>query len=365
MTCKYCNGKLAPLRSLTDGEFCSDQHRYAFYQGQTRGAAEAIAAGAPPQPEPSPVPAVEPAASMAAAPQLEEPGSESRPQPEKPAPRRSRKFRFSPASGWLITGWKTASFELKALAVLMPLLVALILSPTLWKFKTRMVTARDNELSIRARQAVANRMNVLAQRISNRAAIAITDDFRSGLDSWESRSNLTKSWSFDANGFVQPGPLAILAPTEDMTDYSFEFLGEVQRRAMGAAFRARDLDNYYAVKFVYDDANAMPAFRLLRYAVINGKQGPAVEKRLPSTIRADMLNHFRVEVRGNDYTILAQGEVVDFFSDSRLKSGGVGFFCGRGETARLRWVEVSHQYDTLGKLCAYLAPFSLTGMGKD
>jgi len=28
-------------------------------------------------------------------------------------------------------------------------------------------------------------------------------------------------------------------------------------------------------------------------------------------------------------------------------------------------VEVSHKYDTLGNLCAYLAPFSLTGMGKD
>ena len=32
MTCKYCNGKLAPLRSLTDGEFCSDDHRQAFFR---------------------------------------------------------------------------------------------------------------------------------------------------------------------------------------------------------------------------------------------------------------------------------------------------------------------------------------------
>src|ERR1700730_12117475 len=30
MKCRYCNIALAPLRSLTDGEFCCDDHRQAF-----------------------------------------------------------------------------------------------------------------------------------------------------------------------------------------------------------------------------------------------------------------------------------------------------------------------------------------------
>src|ERR1700720_295992 len=30
MKCRYCNVLLAPLRSLTDGEFCCDGHREAF-----------------------------------------------------------------------------------------------------------------------------------------------------------------------------------------------------------------------------------------------------------------------------------------------------------------------------------------------
>ena len=30
MKCRYCNVALAPLRSLTDGEFCCDEHRQAF-----------------------------------------------------------------------------------------------------------------------------------------------------------------------------------------------------------------------------------------------------------------------------------------------------------------------------------------------
>src|SRR5579872_2688927 len=39
MKCRYCNIALAPLRSLTDGEFCCDEHRVAFAE---RGEAEAI-----------------------------------------------------------------------------------------------------------------------------------------------------------------------------------------------------------------------------------------------------------------------------------------------------------------------------------
>src|SRR5579864_521900 len=34
MKCRYCNIGLAPLRSLTDGEFCCDDHRYAFREEQ-------------------------------------------------------------------------------------------------------------------------------------------------------------------------------------------------------------------------------------------------------------------------------------------------------------------------------------------
>jgi hypothetical protein len=30
MKCRYCNIALAPLRTLTDGEFCSDEHRMAY-----------------------------------------------------------------------------------------------------------------------------------------------------------------------------------------------------------------------------------------------------------------------------------------------------------------------------------------------
>ncbi len=255
------------------------------------------------------------------------------------------------------------------MALLLPVLAGLACALALPGIHLHLDTSQSNAFRARARQTLTRQWHFLQERIeeriANRAAIAITDDFRSGLDSWQGRSSLTNTWSFDANGFVQPGPLAILKPTEDLHDYTFEFLGEVEHRAVGCAFRAQDLDNYYAVKFIEDQSGSIPTLRLIRYAVIKGKEGPHVEKTLPSSIRADMLNRFGVEVRGGDFTILADGQVVDFFSDRRLPSGGVGFFCSRGEMARLRWVQVSNQYDALGRLCALLAPFGLAGVDKD
>src|ERR1700729_2226198 len=37
MKCRYCNIALAALRSLTDGEVCCDDHRYAFSEEQGAG----------------------------------------------------------------------------------------------------------------------------------------------------------------------------------------------------------------------------------------------------------------------------------------------------------------------------------------
>ena len=422
MTCKYCNGKLAPLRSLTDGEFCSDVHRYAYYDEHPEEvaaeaslpsesfartgthvatafdagpAAEAREFSRPSGYRVSFAPKNEPAEPAAPAEKPEDliqasvaqATAEAELPPSTPEPETaaypafleelvetpSFLDRFIGAAQrqlgrpiqWLVTAWGTAPTELRAMALLLPVLLALACSPLMSKLGTSLHAGKSNGLPGETRQVFSKKWKALQERISDRAAVVITDDFRTGLDAWQSRSNLTTAWSFDSNGFLQPGPLAILKPTLELTDYSFEFLGEIQRRGLGCAFRARDLNNYYAVKFIEDRSGPLPAMRLVRYAVIDGREGPHVERALPSSLRSDVFNRFRVEAHGSDFTILAQGEVVDFFSDARLASGGVGFFCNRGESARLRWMEVSHQYDTLGRLCAFFSPVNVAGVDKN
>ena len=269
----------------------------------------------------------------------------------------------APASWrWLSATWKGAPRDLKLVSLILPVLLVVAISGSLPKVPIHQLAPQNlDDLQGQVQKVVEDHWKNLNQTISNRAAVEFADDFRQGLDAWESRSNLTSSWSYDLAGFVRPGPLAIFKPTVDLTDYNFEFLGEIDQKALGWAFRAVDLNNYYAMKFVVSKPGPMPLMHIVRYAVINGKEGPHVDKPLPITVRADMLYRIQVNARGEDFTVLAQGQVVDFWSDNRLRHGGIGFFCNRGESARLRWVEVSHQYDALGRLCAYLAPYGIEG----
>jgi hypothetical protein len=199
------------------------------------------------------------------------------------------------------------------------------------------------------------------KRLSERAAVAFTDDFRNGLAEWEGAGEWARSWSYDASGFVRTGALALLAPARDLTDYRMEFLGQIERRSMGWVVRAGDLRNYYALKLTIIADGPEPEVALIRYPVINGVAGAASQQVLPIAVRADTVYRVQTDVRDDYYAVTVQGKVVDSWTDGRLKRGSIGLFSGKGELARVRWVGVWHQYDTLGRLCALLAPSGLPG----
>lgn len=251
--------------------------------------------------------------------------------------------------------WQHAPSDLRLLTMVLPVLVVLAFMPSLPK--VRIGGAPDSGLP----RALSGQWDSFRQHIADRAAVEFTDDFRSGLDDWMGRDNAAADWSYDAAGFVRPGPLALFKPTLPMSDYRFEFLGEIDQKGMGCVVRAADPYNFYAVKLAVVKPGPLPEIHLVRYAVVNGKEGPKVDRPLPILARNDTVYRILVDVHGDDFTIMTQGKLVDSWSDSRLKKGGVGLFCARGEKARVRWVEVTHQYDTLGRLCAYLAPY---GLGK-
>lgn len=202
-------------------------------------------------------------------------------------------------------------------------------------------------------------MDRFQEGISRRAAISLGDDFRSGLGDWEGRGDWSRQWSYDSSGFVRTGPLALYKPSLSLTDYRMEFLGQIEKKSMGWVYRAQDAENYYASKITLVRGGPLPVAVIERFAVVNGKESRRERLPLPLQIQADTLYRVRVDVRDNGFTLTVQGQVVDHWSDDRLQSGGVGFFSGKGELARLRWVEISHQYDFLGRLCAMLAPYNL------
>ncbi|MBL8294572.1 MAG: hypothetical protein JNN08_22195 [Bryobacterales bacterium] len=197
--------------------------------------------------------------------------------------------------------------------------------------------------------------------IAQRAAIELSDDFRGGLAHWQGGGDWSRSWTFDRAGFLQTGPLALFRPSRTLTNYEFEFLGQIQRKGMGWVVRARDLNNYQALKLAIVGGGGVPEVVLFRYPVVGGRQGKITERRVPLDLRQDTVYNIITRVSGSDFTVTVQGQVADYWSEPALAAGGVGLFSSKGEQARVRWVEVRHQNDTLGKLCALFAPPGQTG----
>lgn len=192
-------------------------------------------------------------------------------------------------------------------------------------------------------------------RISQRAAIEIQDDFRTGLSQWAGGPDWARSWSYDGTGFARTGRLALLSSSLPLDDYRLEFTAQIERKAVAWVFRAADRNNYYATKLVESKRGVAPVFSIVRYAVIDGKERFKAELPLPVTPSAKTLLHVRQEIRGAQFTTYLDGAIVDTWSDSSLARGGVGFFADPGESADIRWVEVAQNDDNMGRLCSYLA----------
>jgi hypothetical protein len=195
--------------------------------------------------------------------------------------------------------------------------------------------------------------HAIASGIRQRAAIEFQDDFRAGLSRWTGAPDWAKSWSYDPAGFVRPGRLALLDGAQSLADYRLEFLGEIEKKAVGWVFRASDARNHYATKLV---ASKRGVFSIVRYAVVDGRERLRVELPLPLSTSAKTLYRVREEVRGAQFTTYIDGQVADSWSDTALTRGGVGFFADPGEAAYIRWVNVAYQDDLLGRLCSYLSP---------
>lgn len=412
MRCLFCGVALAPLRLLTDGQFCSDPHRDAFGL-VVKEAPPLCKECAPYDGVPEPVrqaPAVQLSAPRAASlprniqlhlalplggrwePSLCRPirmaqgwpiavrpnctskleSADVQPPPASPnpplkpveirapevpsvsaAPPGEDEVPVSPAN--LLHFWGGVPRDLKLFTLLVPALLGVLVYPRFREVHVVKANTGRQEASISG--TLTRHLDALKTRIAGRAAVNLAEDFRSGLDDWWGKEKLTSSWSYDPAGFVRPGPLALFRPTIPLSDYRLSYVTQIERGGLGAVVRASSLDNYHAFRLVVEKPGPLPVMRIVRYTVVNGAVRDRVEKPLPLTVTDGTLFHVTIEARGPEFTATVQNQLVDYWQDSRLPGGGVGFFCNRGERARLSWLDVSHQNDSFGRLCALLAPF--------
>ncbi len=203
----------------------------------------------------------------------------------------------------------------------------------------------------------------VASTLQQRAAYESEDNFHAGLAGWNGAANFAKTWSFDKEGFMRPGKLALYKPSKDMTDYRLEFLAQVERKSVAWAFRATDEQNYYAMKLTVAQQNSPRVMAsLVRYMVVDGAKSPEVEMPLQMMLHNNRPYRVQVDVKGNQFSTSVEGQLVDTWSDDKLRAGAVGFFAENGEKARLYWMRLSKNTDFLGRLCAILAPGGLPGV---
>ena len=176
--------------------------------------------------------------------------------------------------------WHHAPRDLKLLLFAIPALLALVFHPGLPRIAFAAPQTSTGFTGGFKRVLSDEWMNV-RQTLENRAAVALDEDFRSGLDNWASPGGSTTEWSFDATGFVRPGPLALYRPSVNLTDYQVQFLGLIDKKALSWVVRAADFENFYVVKLEVVKPGPMPAIGLTRYAVINGKARDRHDVNIP------------------------------------------------------------------------------------
>jgi hypothetical protein len=198
--------------------------------------------------------------------------------------------------------------------------------------------------------------------IKERAAVQLSDNFRNGMQAWDTRPGAQTGWAHHPSGYVQTGHLALYRPSASFADYQLEFFGQIESRSMGWVMRAHDTNNYYAMKVSVIDPGLRTTIGIERYPVIGGQKGHRVASPLNVMVHRGKPVLVSVAVKGNHFTASIDGQEVDSWTDQAPSTGGVGFFSEAGERARLYWMRVSKNQDLLGRLCAYLASGSGTSM---
>jgi hypothetical protein len=195
----------------------------------------------------------------------------------------------------------------------------------------------------------------LKKQVVTRAQVDLFDDFSQGLDAWQSGENIASTWSYDKNGFVNPGALSLFEPSMHLTNYDLDALLEIESKGVGLVFRASGPSTYQAVRILADGSGPNAGLVMERYEVVAGKPSKPVRVRYPGGFQADVLYRVHLQARGDAFSLYLQGQLVDYWSDKAPRAGGVGLFCRPGEHARVAWIRVSQNTDSLGRVCSLLA----------
>jgi hypothetical protein len=126
-------------------------------------------------------------------------------------------------------------------------------------------------------------------------------------------------------GFQRARELVVYRPSLKATDCSFEFNWRVDTPSVGWVFRAKDTANYYAMRIKVLKPGPSPTVSVEHFTVYLGVESAHSEKVLVLS-RNDPVLHVRTEIAGPSFTVYIGGTAAEYWTDTKLTSGGLGFF---------------------------------------
>src|SRR6185369_9014386 len=97
--------------------------------------------------------------------------------------------------------------------------------------------------------------------------------------------------------------LGLYRPHTQLADYQLESTGEIEKKSLGWVFRAADTNNYYSVKLMTLKSGPLPTVAVVRSTVVDGKEGPQTQVRLPFPVTKDQVYRVRMEISGQFFTL--------------------------------------------------------------
>jgi len=175
----------------------------------------------------------------------------------------------------------------------------------------------------------------LQNRLPGEKPLRVHSTFAGSLRDW---AGSAAGWSVQP-GSARPGHLRLWKPTLSTRNYSMEFRGSVEKKALSWAFRATDANNYYATKIVILRPGEVSGSTIVRYGVLGSNEFARTELPIPVALKPNHPYRIEVQVIGAQFATLIDGTVVDRWTDRRIPSGGVGFFSDEGESAAIEWAD--------------------------
>lgn len=141
-------------------------------------------------------------------------------------------------------------------------------------------------------------------------------------------------------GLKQGRQLVLYRPSLSAADCRLEFTWRVDERGIGWVFRAKDTANYYAARLKVLRPGPAPTLSVEHFTVYQGVESAHEEKALSFSRNAPVLM-VRMDAIGPSFTLYLQGSAADYWTDTRMKTGGVGFFEERNHPADAQALRIS------------------------